>query len=663
MSGYLQLQKGQILRILAEPGDEVSPETALLAVRRGVKNGWLCSDVRSGRMRTIAHSEMIKLDAADRLRVSAPNDVRRPIDWFALAPKSRLLAAARKRAVDLLREQHGLEPHPRKLLEHFADTVRNKPGMPERISRGSLVRWMERYPHQDGSVLALVNRERQREPRLAPAVLDIVDQIVNRSLRRRNPLSARLTHLLVVRAIDKVNAKRKGSDGRVVDPLDAPSYQTICRIIREVDPVELKIAQEGRHKADDIYKHREQPTEPKKAGQVVAIDHTRIDLHVVSDDGAYLGRPWLITVQCFLSRTIMGYHLTMEPPTAASVVAAMKHAFMPKVDLRPRFNGWVKEPFEPFGIPKACLFDNDRILQSHVVAECCDLLSIDSRRFAPSYQARFKGRIERLFRTLNGAIFHRLKGLVRHRPGEQLDGDKRKGEADAHISLSTLEALIYKFVVDIHPHRFQRHLCASPIELWRRDRTADAKGRAPADPSVFEAFLGGEFKATFSTDGIRFKGGRYGTSKELKIFRHLLGEKRREVACRYDPGDLSSIWVRLNSGKFVKATAQSRHLRGASEIHAQAFLTHRNDLDRKSRQDLMAALGEQAYMNERASNAPRGSRPFEKNPIQPSASLDDNSLQATLAPTTAMSLDDCLIDVDEDNEVEAVRAWLAANAS
>ena len=55
------------------------------------------------------------------------------------------------------------------------------------------------------------------------------------------------------------------------------------------------------------------------SNQVWQCDHTKVDVLVVEQSGAMLGRPWLTTVIDSYSRCIMGIHLGFDVPSAAVV--------------------------------------------------------------------------------------------------------------------------------------------------------------------------------------------------------------------------------------------------------------------------------------------------------------------------------------------------------
>ncbi len=210
MKGYLPLAKGMILRIAAGDGEGLAQQAATLKVKRRVRGGWHCSDVVTGSPCMLSDTETVALDAADRLTIEEAARCQ-PINWSGLPPAIRAQAVARKNAIDLLRTRHGEGPYPRKLLDNFAKEVKGKPGMPKRISRGSLTRWIQRSPPLQRTPASLLNAERSRGRRLQSEASDIVEKILERSLRRRYPLSNRQLHILVDRAIKRPTARSPAS--------------------------------------------------------------------------------------------------------------------------------------------------------------------------------------------------------------------------------------------------------------------------------------------------------------------------------------------------------------------------------------------------------------------------------------------------------------------
>ena len=126
--------------------------------------------------------------------------------------------------------------------------------------------------------------------------------------------------------------------------------------------------------------------------QVVHIDHTQLDVEIVSSTGLNLGRPWLTVAFDATSRAVLGIYLTFDAPSVDSVLmvirdCVLRHELLPigfTVDNGPEFHSvW----FETFtAIYKI----------------------IVSRR--PPRNARFGCLIENFFGVANDQLIHTLTG-------------------------------------------------------------------------------------------------------------------------------------------------------------------------------------------------------------------------------------------------------------
>ncbi len=605
MNTYRYFHKGARLHIRLPVGwDGFEGERAVIyEVLRRVTNGWQCMNVADGTLCSFSDTNTVKFDIEKRLNLEVSASHLTPaaviesgIDWHSLSEDQQKLARARANAVDVLRERHGNEPHPRKLLEAFAQEIKGQEGYPKRVSRGGLVRWCKLYPPSGMSPIALRNKPHPVGPQFDQKVADIVDGVIDRCYKRRNPLSVADIHILIERRINRRNAHYADAGTSISRFLKTPSYPTIARYIIAMDAEEIVRRQEGIKAAEDKFKIFKKAPLPRRAGALVAIDHTTIDLHVVDEHGTYLGRPRLTTVQCVLSGVIMGFHLTFHDISAASVVAAMKHAFMPKGSMRDQFGELLYHEHEVHGVPLALLFDNGSEAHAGAVEAACEGLGILYIEYTPTKRPRFKGKIERLFRTLNSVLFHRLKGGIRHRAGSKPEFDPKN---DARIEFRDLHFLVTKFVVDVHPYRFQKALGDQPISIWRRDHK-DLPPRLPQNPAAFDVLVGGIVTRKLRERGIEFMGGFYGTNEELRPLRVADAGKNSTFECRYDPNDLTALHVLSPRDGYIRATTADEHLVGATKSEAQAFLSRRADHKRQSERISRPRLAELIEAREKA---------------------------------------------------------------
>lgn len=75
------------------------------------------------------------------------------------------------------------------------------------------------------------------------------------------------------------------------------------------------------------------PDTPKtrRALGIVQADHTPVDLIVVDEVNRLpIGRPWVTIIFDVATRAVLGFHATLEAPSAASVAMALSMACLPK---------------------------------------------------------------------------------------------------------------------------------------------------------------------------------------------------------------------------------------------------------------------------------------------------------------------------------------------
>lgn len=90
----------------------------------------------------------------------------------------------------------------------------------------------------------------------------------------------------------------------------------------------------------------------------VEIDHTRLDIFVVDEETMLpLGRPWLTLCVDVHTRCILGFDLSFDPPSHASVARCLKHAILPKGNLKALYPN-VRGTWDMFGIMETLVCDN-----------------------------------------------------------------------------------------------------------------------------------------------------------------------------------------------------------------------------------------------------------------------------------------------------------------
>jgi putative transposase len=180
-----------------------------------------------------------------------------------------------------------------------------------------------------------------------------------------------------------------------------PSYSNVYTIISRLDPSMVTLAHDGaaayRDQYEVIFRHR--ADRPNKMWQA---DHTQLDLMIVDASGRP-ARPWLTTVIDDHSRVIAGYFVFLGAPSALQTSLALRQAIWRKADPR-----WAA-----CGIPDVLYVDHGSDFTSHHL----DQVAVDLRIelvYSTVARPQGRGKIERLFGTLNTELLPELPGHLVH---------------------------------------------------------------------------------------------------------------------------------------------------------------------------------------------------------------------------------------------------------
>ncbi|MBM3578998.1 MAG: DDE-type integrase/transposase/recombinase [Alphaproteobacteria bacterium] len=363
--------------------------------------------------------------------------------------------------------------------------------------------------------------------RLAPEIERVIaEQIEHFWLKREKPKFSRLMERI------------RGTC--LAEGLHPPHYRTVRRRVMDLTPVSAA------HKRGE--RDIETAATPSP-GQFVAnrpnaiwqIDHTLVDVIVVDEQlRRPIGRPVLTIAIDVCTRMVAGFHLSLEAPSSVSVGLCLLHAVYDKTV-------WLNErqidaPWPVAGLPEVLHCDNGAEFRSRALAGACREYGI-KLQFRPPATPRFGGHIERLIGTMMGAV-HVL-------PGTTFSNVKIKGEYDAEgratFTLRELERWIAIEIAGKYHHRIHSTLLRPPVAVWR-DLQGDVDFDIPPDRMAFWTSFLPEERRRLLKDGIHLEKIRYWSDA---LSRDV--GRGAEVKIKYDPRDLSRIFVRQPDGHFVEA--------------------------------------------------------------------------------------------------------------
>ncbi|MBY0257421.1 Mu transposase C-terminal domain-containing protein [Methylobacterium sp.] len=399
-------------------------------------------------------------------------------------------------------------------------------GIPLRTAQ----RWLARY-REDGPAGLGRGVRRDTGERRFPA--DLVALIEGMGLKRPRVGAATIHR--------RIAAIARAQSWRV------PSYGTVRAILARLDPALVTLAQDGPAAFRDRYEliHRHRAAAPNALWQA---DHTLLDILIRDQDGKPV-RPWLTTVIDDHSRAIAGYLVFVGAPCVLNTCLALRHAIWRKAD-----------PAWPVcGIPDLLYVDHGSDFTSRHLDQVAAALRI-RMVYSAVGRPQGRGKVERLFRTLNTELLPELPGhLVGSAPASA-----------PMLSLAQLDAAVGAFIAGTYHARPHRETGQTPLDGWRGGGFLPRLPESLEDLDLLLVMLAAPRRVR--RDGIRFQGLRY-VAPTLAAY---VGES---ITLRYDPRDLSEIRVfhrdaflcRAVSEEHAGETVTLKDIAAARRAHRQAL--------------------------------------------------------------------------------------------
>lgn len=399
------------------------------------------------------------------------------------------------------------------------------------VSKTTVWRWIRRLAEEDGRTSALVPRKRGRPTGsvMVPGDVDgiIEDHLTRYYLRRERPSLAR-----VVTEIRSACLERG---------LQPPTRRTVQRRLDAMDAREVMKAREGAKAARQKFAPVTGRNRSDRPLDVVQIDHTPADIILVdSFERKPIGRPWVTLAIDIATRMVTGYHVSFEAPSRLSVALCLTRAVAPKAQFLADLECAVPWPAQ--GKPHSIHVDNGRDFRSLAFQSACAEWGINLV-YRPPGSPHFGGHVERLIGTMMGAV-HLL-------PGTTQSSVVAKGGYDAEgMAAMTLGEFDRWFALEICRYNNSIHssLGCSPVAKWEA-LAEEMSGDIPFDMDAFRvSFLPSEQRQV-RRDGIHLFDLRYWSD----ALAGYVGRRDGKVVVRYDPRDLSSVWIELDGGRCVEA--------------------------------------------------------------------------------------------------------------
>lgn len=326
----------------------------------------------------------------------------------------------------------------------------------EGIGPSTLRRWYRAYENTGHlSDLAPIRRGRKMPKKLDSKVEALIERVIDQHVLSQQNVSVRTAF---------------GKLGELCRPLrlKLPHEDTFRRRVAAI-PERLKVKRRrGRKAAHDAFGEiRGRFPGADYPLAVVEIDHTKLDIILVDQETRQpIGRPWLTLAIDVYSRMIVGYWLSLDPPSAFSVGMCIANAVLTKDTVLHRLK--VNGEWPVWGLMKTIHSDNGKEFRSLTFTRSCEEYGI-SIEWRPVKQPHFGGHIERLMGTVAREI-HTL-------PGTTFSNPRQKGEyksaKKAVMAYGDLEAWLVNWIVNVYHQRIHSSLGYSPMAQWRRGIVGD----------------------------------------------------------------------------------------------------------------------------------------------------------------------------------------------
>lgn len=364
------------------------------------------------------------------------------------------------RRVEAIRPLVGLQHCPRLQARAAAAEL----GLSER----QVYRLIKRLREADGAVTALLpggsDGGRGRRRLAAPR-----ENLIRRLIKEVFVTPQKRSAAELVRAI-RSQSMQSG--------LQPPSESTIRRRVKTLSLVERRQRGELHPEAEPIYG----VTPPADAPlDWLQMDHTPVDLIIVDPvDRAPIGRPWITVAIDAFSRCIVGFHLSLEAPSATSVRLCLTLVASDKAPwLQQR---GIEAHWPVLGKPHRLGVDNATEFHSAAFERGCAQHGI-TIEWRPPGQPHFGGIVERVVGTLMQLV-HMLPGTTFSNPAERGSYDSDK---TACLTLEDLERWLAVAITKYYHLRPHDGLDdETPLHRYERGvqalTTAGKTVPAPRDP-------------------------------------------------------------------------------------------------------------------------------------------------------------------------------------
>lgn len=386
-------------------------------------------------------------------------------------------------------------------------------------------------------LVALVPRLRDRgnrNPRLSSEQEDAIARVIREEYLTNRAPNAKHCYRKLAALCDQLG-------------ITAPSYPTLIERIRALPQ---KGSDRARHGNRVAYQngefvnvlHVDTPVHGSRAFQYVHMDHTVLDIELVSGKtGKPLGRPCLSLAIDAYTRRILGIYLSYDPPSYRSNMMLLR-------DMVRRYQR----------LPQFIVVDNGADFRSEDFKSFCALMRIHLR-YRPAGQPRHGAIMERIFGRVNTEYVHNLAGNTKALRNVRQTTGKFLPSRLAEWTLENLYYGLEYWAFTYYDQDVHSTLGLSPREAFERS-LASSGTRSHRIVALTEDFL----ILTCPTVG-RVGQRKVDRQRGIKVHSNFfywcpefsaLQLDGKKVPVKFDPWDASTVFVQIGK-RWVAARCKS----------------------------------------------------------------------------------------------------------
>ena len=311
---------------------------------------------------------------------------------------------------------------------------------------------------------------------------------------------------------------------------------------------------------------RTTPRHGDRPWEIVHIDHTELDIELISSLGKPLGRPWATFMVDAFSRRLLACYLTFEPPSYRSVMMVMRVCV--------RRHG---------RLPQMLVVDGGKEFRSRYFEALVNSYS-GSKKYRPWAKPRYGSVVERLFGTTNTEFVFNLLGNTQASkvPRQMTKAVNPKNQAV--WQLPDLYDFLCEWAYEVYDQQTHPALGQSPREAWASGLVTAGERehrRVTYDDAFWIATLPSPPRETalvHRNHGIQFH--------YLLYWNDLFGSPDvigKKVKLRYDPFNISHVYAYVHN-HWVECVTSLYYgqFHGHSERELMLATTELREQNRKS---------------------------------------------------------------------------------